>query len=453
LKAASSLNGLYDLDDRGVLIRIAPSDGSKQVVVPKSLRSKFLYLEHYPMAVAHPAAHRMFRTMRRSFYWPHMAEDVYETVRQCDACARNRISERLYTNFLQLFPAKGPLESVALDILGPLPRTKHGNRFLLVIADRYTKVTRTVPLRTITALSVARAFVDQWVYVYGPPMSLLTENGPQFTAKFFPTMSTSSIAHPKTRATGKAGGLSSAAPMGTTVPSSPIDTRMDDATRPIPSSGEPMATAVDPEGSSAPNLFDHLMEDVANVRDAISVSRMREDSLFDRVSTLEAMVATLRDSTHRTSVVVATHRDSNIVMNEEDVNEEEEDFIDDVKSFGNRRKRTQKGRIPNRHKARSARDKDSSSESSTSSVDYDASLGPNGGERVRKGPRVAGLVKLTTRRPEFRPLVSYRSYRVAIRTQTIDDRVTSKVNSYLKMMRHHVTGQFIGEHAIRIFIF
>jgi hypothetical protein len=41
-KAASSLNGLYDLDDRGVLIRIAPSNGSKQVVVRKSLRSKVL---------------------------------------------------------------------------------------------------------------------------------------------------------------------------------------------------------------------------------------------------------------------------------------------------------------------------------------------------------------------------------------------------------------------------
>ena len=56
-QAASSLNGLYDFDDRGVLIRIAPSDGSKQVVVPKSLRSKVLYLEHYPTAVAHPGAH------------------------------------------------------------------------------------------------------------------------------------------------------------------------------------------------------------------------------------------------------------------------------------------------------------------------------------------------------------------------------------------------------------
>ena len=114
-----------------------------------------------------------------------MAADIYYTVRQCDACARNRIAEKKHTNLIQLFPANRPMELVAMDILGPLPRTKHGNRFLLFIADRFKKVTITVPLRTVTALAVAKAFCDRWVYVYGPPISLLTDNGPQFTAKFF----------------------------------------------------------------------------------------------------------------------------------------------------------------------------------------------------------------------------------------------------------------------------
>jgi transposase InsO family protein len=127
----------------------------------------------------------MFQTIRKSFFWPRIAEGAYEIVRQCDLCARNRISEKQKTNPLKLFPANGPLESVAMDVPGPLPRTKHGNRFLLVISDRYSKVTKTVPLRTNTALSVARAFCDHRAYVYGPPISLLTDNGPQFTAKFF----------------------------------------------------------------------------------------------------------------------------------------------------------------------------------------------------------------------------------------------------------------------------
>jgi hypothetical protein len=75
------------------------------------------------------------------------------------------------------------------------------------------------------------------------------------------------------------------------------------------------------------------------------------------------------------------------------------------------------------------------------------------GDRVPKGLRVEGLVELTTRRPEFRPLVNYRSYRLANRSQTVDDHVTSKVNSYLKTMRHHVSEPFTGEPAIRVFVF
>jgi transposase InsO family protein len=127
----------------------------------------------------------MFQTIRKTFFWPRIAEDVYETVRQCDLCARNRISEKRKTNPLKLFPSNGPLESVSMDILRPLPRTKHGNRFLLMISDRDSYVTKTVPLRTVTALSVARTFCDHWAYVYGPPVSLLTYNGTQFTAKVF----------------------------------------------------------------------------------------------------------------------------------------------------------------------------------------------------------------------------------------------------------------------------
>jgi hypothetical protein len=61
-----------------------------------------------------------------------MHKEVEETVRHCTVCAKNRVTERKRTSFLKLFPASGPLEFVAMDILGPLPKTERGNRFLLV---------------------------------------------------------------------------------------------------------------------------------------------------------------------------------------------------------------------------------------------------------------------------------------------------------------------------------
>jgi Integrase zinc binding domain len=102
--------------------------------------------------------------MRKQFFWPRMAAYIADTVRTCTTCAKNRIKERTHTSFLKLFPASAPLEYVAIDILGPLPKTGHGNRFLLVMTDRFSKLTRTVPLRTTTALVCARAFYDDWVY-------------------------------------------------------------------------------------------------------------------------------------------------------------------------------------------------------------------------------------------------------------------------------------------------
>jgi hypothetical protein len=61
-------------------------------------------------------------------------------------------------NKMQLLTAHEPLEFVAIDILGPLTKTAHGNRFLLVISDRFSKLTRTTPMRTTTALAVAKEF-------------------------------------------------------------------------------------------------------------------------------------------------------------------------------------------------------------------------------------------------------------------------------------------------------
>jgi transposase InsO family protein len=123
--------------------------------------------------------------MRPKFFWKEVYKDVEETVRHCTVCAKNRVTERKRTSFLKLFPADGPLEFVVMDVLGPLPKTERGNCFLLVISDRFSKLTRTVPLRSITALVIAKVFCDAWVFSYRSPRYLLTDNGTQFNAKFF----------------------------------------------------------------------------------------------------------------------------------------------------------------------------------------------------------------------------------------------------------------------------
>jgi len=55
----------------------------------------------------------------------------------------------------------------------------------LVICDRFTKLTRVIPLRDATALTVPSAFIDTWVAAYGIPDSVFTDNGPQFVSVYY----------------------------------------------------------------------------------------------------------------------------------------------------------------------------------------------------------------------------------------------------------------------------
>ena len=156
-----------------------------EVVVPRTLRDRLWRLCHIPAIRGHPGQNGMYYALRREYYWPHLAADVMWTVRGCRTCAMNRVKLRKRLIRLRLFPATHPLESPAVDILGLLPKTNAGQRFLLLITDRFTKLPQVVALRTVTAYTVAVAFCEAWVFKYGVPRSLLSDNGLQSNAKFF----------------------------------------------------------------------------------------------------------------------------------------------------------------------------------------------------------------------------------------------------------------------------
>lgn len=68
-----------------------------------------------------------------------------------------------------LFPANKPLESIAVDLLGPLMKTKADSRCIVVIADRFTKLTKIMPLKCINDPGIPKEFASHWVFNYGAP--------------------------------------------------------------------------------------------------------------------------------------------------------------------------------------------------------------------------------------------------------------------------------------------
>ena len=85
----------FEVNQYGLLCRRAPLDGSIQIVVPASLRARISFLSHYPRLQGHPGTSKMYETMRRLYYWPHMASDVQQTVADCRSCRKSCIRKIL----------------------------------------------------------------------------------------------------------------------------------------------------------------------------------------------------------------------------------------------------------------------------------------------------------------------------------------------------------------------
>ena len=180
-KREDRFESFFENPETGLLERAATKFSA--VVVPQSLVERVLLIAHYTPIGGHPGGRKLYKTLRRKYYWPGLAIDCYRTVFDCPECARERITLQKRSKPLKLFPARAPLTDIAMDILGPLLKSKTHNKFLLVIVDRFTKLVRTTPLRKVSSYEVAKAFVNDWCFVYGPPQTVLTDNGSQFASK------------------------------------------------------------------------------------------------------------------------------------------------------------------------------------------------------------------------------------------------------------------------------
>lgn len=72
--------------------------------------------------------------------------------------------ERYTKRKLKLFLAARLLEFVKMGILGPFPKWTRRHCFMLVITDRFSKMTRAIPLRSRTATDVAITLLVNCIY-------------------------------------------------------------------------------------------------------------------------------------------------------------------------------------------------------------------------------------------------------------------------------------------------
>ncbi|XP_021718806.1 uncharacterized protein LOC110686493 [Chenopodium quinoa] len=112
----------------------------------------------------HPGGDKLYKDMKKIFWWPNMKREVAEFVTKCLTCQKVKIEHRRPQEKVQsLEVPKWKWDSISMDFVGALPKTKAGNDTIWVIVDRLTKSAAFIPMRSNWTMDqLGRAYV-KWL--------------------------------------------------------------------------------------------------------------------------------------------------------------------------------------------------------------------------------------------------------------------------------------------------
>src|SRR6266496_2274890 len=155
------------------------SEVIRQLLLPQSLKDEFLRTVHEGVA-GHLGMMKTRAHIGSRAYWFQWRRDVDIYCKKCDLC-NQYFQGKTPPKQGQLIPMilGALLERWACDLAGPFPKSASGHTHILTAICVFSKYMILVPLRDKTAISVAKAIMENVFLRFGAG-ELLTDNGCEF---------------------------------------------------------------------------------------------------------------------------------------------------------------------------------------------------------------------------------------------------------------------------------
>ena len=151
-----------------------------QLVVSKDQQNKILQEIHGGRMGGHLGEERTFKKLQEQFYWPGYSQSVKEWCHNCPHCGARKGSIQKHRGPLQTVGSGYPMQMVATDIVGPLPESTNGDKYILVASDYFTRWAEAYAIPNQEATTVATKLIDNMFCRFGIPEQLHSDMGAQF---------------------------------------------------------------------------------------------------------------------------------------------------------------------------------------------------------------------------------------------------------------------------------
>ena len=154
-------------------------------IIPPCLRKELFQHLHTYVTAGHLGRSKTYEKMRQRFCWCNMHRDVSYWCRICPTCGSRKQPPRRAKAPLQQYNVGCPMERIALDLSGPYPVSRKGNKYLLVVSCYFSKWLEAIPLKNQETTTIAEALVNKFISVHGVPLQIHADRGTNFEAKVF----------------------------------------------------------------------------------------------------------------------------------------------------------------------------------------------------------------------------------------------------------------------------
>ncbi|KAF1388735.1 hypothetical protein PFLUV_G00065720 [Perca fluviatilis] len=162
-------------------------------------------LTHSHLLGAHLGVEKTLDRIKARFYWPGVKRAVEDYCRSCPECQMVAPKPHFRSPLVPMPIISVPFSRIAMDLVGPLPKSNRGHQYILVILDYATRYPEAIPLRTMATKGIARELVMLFSRV-GIPDEILTDQGTPFMSRIMKdlcklmkiTQLRTSVYHPQT---------------------------------------------------------------------------------------------------------------------------------------------------------------------------------------------------------------------------------------------------------------
>ena len=156
-------------------IKIIICEGTLQYVT-ENRRDEIFKELHASQIGGHSGVSKTYNRIRQNFYWENMKQDIQRRIQQCIRCQLKKLVRLKRKEPMVITDTPGTVfEKIALDIVGPRPKTKDNNEFILTLQDQLSKFSIAVPLQNALATTIVDAFIKKFICIFGAPKVILTD--------------------------------------------------------------------------------------------------------------------------------------------------------------------------------------------------------------------------------------------------------------------------------------